>query len=250
MVKTPDGVRDILPAETRKRLGVIKQLTSVFEDSGYEQILPPTLENYDYIKEAFPPSLDSEVLKFFGPEGLVLALRPDFTTSVARVVATRMKEITEPLRLFYSGDVYRVKKFGSETQFHQIGLELINLPTAQGDKEILTLAEKAMEAIGINNYRIVKNNMEYLSQLSPEKKNSLHNLDFVSLGRLPKEDEVVPGDTDYYTGLYFEIYIEGIGYPIGSGGRYDTLLSNFGDTRNAVGFALNLSRIMDAKGKN
>ncbi len=128
MVKTPEGVRDILPAETRERLKVINKLTQVFEKSGYEQILPPTLENYNYIKEAFPPSLDSEILKFFGPDGSVMALRPDFTTSVARMVATRMKDVQDPLRLYYSGDVYRVKKFGSETQFHQIGLELINFP--------------------------------------------------------------------------------------------------------------------------
>lgn len=48
----------------------------------------------------------------------------------------------------------------------------------------------------------------------------------------------------YYTGMVFEIYTSGIGYPIGGGGRYDRLLQLFGRDYPATGFALGLERVM------
>ena len=52
-------------------------------------------------------------------------------------------------------------------------------------------------------------------------------------------------DLNYYTGLIFECYIEGFSEPVASGGRYDTLLKNFGVDAPAVGFAINVSLLMD-----
>lgn len=49
---------------------------------------------------------------------------------------------------------------------------------------------------------------------------------------------------DYYTGIVFEIYTVGIGYPIGGGGRYDNLLRQYGPDHPATGFALGIERIM------
>lgn len=49
---------------------------------------------------------------------------------------------------------------------------------------------------------------------------------------------------DYYTGIIFEIYTVGIGYPIGGGGRYDGLLRQYGPDQPATGFALGIERIM------
>jgi ATP phosphoribosyltransferase regulatory subunit len=50
----------------------------------------------------------------------------------------------------------------------------------------------------------------------------------------------------YYTGLVFECYVNGVGYPICGGGRYDELLAKFGFPCPATGFALTIDRILDA----
>jgi ATP phosphoribosyltransferase regulatory subunit len=47
----------------------------------------------------------------------------------------------------------------------------------------------------------------------------------------------------YYTGAIFQVYDPAYGVPIGSGGRYDELLSTFGRPLPAVGFALNVERL-------
>jgi ATP phosphoribosyltransferase regulatory subunit len=47
----------------------------------------------------------------------------------------------------------------------------------------------------------------------------------------------------YYTGAVFQVYDPAYGVPIGSGGRYDELLADFGRPLPAVGFALNVERV-------
>lgn len=55
---------------------------------------------------------------------------------------------------------------------------------------------------------------------------------------------------EYYTGMVFEIYTSGIGYPIGGGGRYDRLLEVFGRELPATGFALGIERVLMSAAKN
>ena len=50
-------------------------------------------------------------------------------------------------------------------------------------------------------------------------------------------DFSVMSSFDYYTGIVFEAYADRLGTPLGSGGRYDKLLAQFGDDRAAAGFA-------------
>jgi ATP phosphoribosyltransferase regulatory subunit len=51
-------------------------------------------------------------------------------------------------------------------------------------------------------------------------------------------------DFSYYTGVVFEAYGAGSGYPLAGGGRYDTLLGRFGAECPATGFALGLDRVL------
>ena len=48
---------------------------------------------------------------------------------------------------------------------------------------------------------------------------------------------------DYYTGLVFRAYAPGLGFEVGGGGRYDTLLARFGSPMPAVGFMFGLDRL-------
>lgn len=51
-------------------------------------------------------------------------------------------------------------------------------------------------------------------------------------------------DFGYYTGMVFEAYTPGLGFPLCGGGRYDHMLSDFGSACPATGFALGIERIM------
>ena len=53
-------------------------------------------------------------------------------------------------------------------------------------------------------------------------------------------------DFDYYTGMVFEAYTSGLGYPICGGGRYDRMAGAFGREQPATGFALGIERVLMA----
>ena len=56
-------------------------------------------------------------------------------------------------------------------------------------------------------------------------------------------------EMEYYTGLVFRGYIEGAGEAVLGGGRYDTLLENFGESTPATGFGVNISVLADRLAK-
>jgi ATP phosphoribosyltransferase regulatory subunit len=77
--------------------------------------------------------------------------------------------------------------------------------------------------------------------------------DVIEALELTESFEIDLGDVagmDYYTGLVFRIYVEGAGWRVGSGGRYDELATNFGRRESAVGFVLDLDGLGDVLGKN
>lgn len=58
-------------------------------------------------------------------------------------------------------------------------------------------------------------------------------------------DLTMVGDFSYYTGIVFEGYVDKLGFPVCSGGRYDNLLEQFGRPAPATGFALKTTRILE-----
>jgi ATP phosphoribosyltransferase regulatory subunit len=61
-----------------------------------------------------------------------------------------------------------------------------------------------------------------------------------------KFDLTIVSHMSYYTGILFEVYAEKVGFPIGNGGRYDTLFQKFGKKTTATGFALHLDRLVES----
>jgi len=52
---------------------------------------------------------------------------------------------------------------------------------------------------------------------------------------------------EYYTGLVFDIYVDGVGAEIGGGGRYDHLIGRFGHEVPSTGFAFDLDRLLQLR---
>lgn len=241
-------VKDLLPSEVQQRQKIIQAIISVFEEHGYAQLVTPTFEPYEVLRKGLTENLDQIAYKFFDHHGKMMILRPDITTQIARVVAHNLHKEKKPLRYYYSGDVYRAKQLaiGQENQFHQLGIELFNLPAPQGDKEVLKIAEAALKKLGLKNYEIAKTDIQRLRKFSAQERKLLREQNFIELKRLPEKEDLLSVDMDYYTGLYFECFVPEVGYALGSGGRYDNLVGSFGEPRKAVGFAFDLHRLMVA----
>ena len=243
---TPQGVRDLLPEDMGPRNQAIKQIKNVFKKYNYERIATPVLELYETLAKGLSPDLQDSCIKFIDRDGQLMVLRPDMTTPIARVVASRMKSVTEPIRLYYIENVFRKQKpeAGRDTEFLQVGIELIGLEGRAADDEVLSIARQILETVGLKNVEIDTGHVEQFRNYSPEKKQALLTGDYVSFGELPNQSNLVVKDFDYYTGLVFECYVPEVGFVLGGGGRYDELIGKFGVNKPAVGFALNLEKVL------
>jgi len=74
---------------------------------GYTEIIPPTFEYAEVFTRAGGTDITDRLIRFFDLDGRLLALRYDFTASVARLAATKLADTPPPLRLCYAGRVFR-----------------------------------------------------------------------------------------------------------------------------------------------
>jgi ATP phosphoribosyltransferase regulatory subunit len=151
----PSGTRDVLPDETRELRAITDALRSVFEARGYGEIYTPALE-YESVLETAEMAEASPAYRLFDETGTVLALRSDMTVPIARVASTRYSHAEPPLRFCYFAHCYRgvTPQRGQLRELLQAGVELIGAPAPGGTAEVLTLICDALDAVGLEGYRI------------------------------------------------------------------------------------------------
>jgi ATP phosphoribosyltransferase regulatory subunit len=96
------------------------------------------------------------VYRMFDEHGKVLTLRWDMTVPIARVVATRYPTAEPPLRFCYFAHAYRDVRpqRGQPREMLQAGIELVGSPAPDGTAEALTVLSRALDAVGLRDYRI------------------------------------------------------------------------------------------------
>lgn len=148
----PQGLRDFPPERAEEIRRVEECLMGEFTRWGYRRVITPFFESLETISVGLGDNLRDKILKFVDPStGDVVALRPDITPQIARLVATRLRGETGPMRFCYNGRVIRFEEKGSgkEREIFQVGCELMGLSSPEADAEIIALAVKAIEALGI-----------------------------------------------------------------------------------------------------
>jgi len=314
-LQLPQGASCFTFEEARRRRALASRVVSTFEGWGYDEIVPPLFDD----AATFDPSLASRLYTFTGRDGTTLALRPDFTSLVAKIAAGRLRQREGPLRLYYSGEVVRYEppRAGGQSEFHQMGLEFLGGGGPAADLEVMAVAIECLEGAGISDFilalghagvvnalleeigfgpedprresvlaslsrrdpRAVAEALEGASESDPARKAlqglsedggirqslsqartalagieraraALDDLEALSsaleeagLGNRVAIDLSESRDLDYYTGMVFRIYSGGLGFDVGGGGRYDSLLARLGRPMPAVGFMLGLDRL-------
>jgi ATP phosphoribosyltransferase regulatory subunit len=152
----PSGTRDVLPDEMREMRAITEALSGVFERSGYGEVYTPALEYEAVLARAGLSSPPPPAYRLFDETGAVLALRSDMTVPIARMVATRYATTELPLRFSYLAHCYRGVRpqRGQPRELLQAGIELIGAPAPQGTAEALTVLCDALEATGLEGYRV------------------------------------------------------------------------------------------------
>jgi ATP phosphoribosyltransferase regulatory subunit len=197
----PSGTRDVLPEETRELRAITDALRGVFERGGYGELYTPALEYESVLATAGPAARGAgaaepqPAYRLFDESGATLVLRSDMTVPIARVVATRYPASEPPLRFCYLAHCYRGVRpqRGQPRELLQAGIELIGAPAPQGTAEALTVLCAALDAAGLEGYRIGLGDASLFGALMaglgvpeaarPKLLEALANRDLVALGQ-------------------------------------------------------------------
>ncbi|HEY6204496.1 MAG TPA: ATP phosphoribosyltransferase regulatory subunit [Candidatus Limnocylindria bacterium] len=143
----PRGFRDILPTEARELRAIERALSETFTSHGYVPIEPPMVEHVT----ADSAAERRRSMQFLDRDGSLVALRPDITTAVARLVAQRYRDAAGALRLSYFAPVFREEPamLGAERQHDQAGVELVGPSGPLADAEVLALLAESLARCGL-----------------------------------------------------------------------------------------------------
>lgn len=160
----PKGVTDFLPEKAGK-IGYIEgKIRRVFELWGFSRIITPLLEFQDVMAIGMGEDLKEKTFRFDDRHtGRLLAIPPDITPQVARIVATRMQGYPLPHRLYYNGKVLRhaALQSGKSREILQAGVELIGLDSPEADAEMVAMAIEVLQGLGLKEFKIDLGQVEF-----------------------------------------------------------------------------------------
>ncbi|HEX9863198.1 MAG TPA: histidine--tRNA ligase [Candidatus Bathyarchaeia archaeon] len=152
--QTVRGMRDLLPEDAAALNRVIAKARETAALYGYREVITPVVEPYELLGAKSGEEIRQRMFTFKDLGDRTVALRPEFTASIARLATTALRNEPKPLRTFSVGSVYRYDEpqRGRYREFWQSDFEIIGSSKPEADAEIILLTNSLMQAVGLRNY--------------------------------------------------------------------------------------------------
>jgi histidyl-tRNA synthetase len=182
------GVRDFLPEDWHSELFIFDTWRKIAKSFGYEEYNASVIEPLElYLQKSGEEIAIEQTYNFKDKGNREVALRPEMTPTVARLVAGIRKSAIFPIRWFSIPNLFRYEKpqKGRLREHWQFNADLFGIPNPDGEVEIISLAYEIMSAFGLKNsdFEIRINNREIIDfllknylKLSPERSKQLASL--------------------------------------------------------------------------
>lgn len=161
------GTRDYYPEDMRVRNYIFSQWRRVVKSYGYEEYGTPLLEPLElYAAKSGQELVSEQTYTFTDRGGRVVAIRPELTPSVSRMVAARRQELAYPARLFNISNYMRYERpqRGREREFWQMNVDIFGVEGALPEAEIISMGYTLLKKLGaademfiikINNRKVI-----------------------------------------------------------------------------------------------
>jgi histidyl-tRNA synthetase len=148
------GTQDLLPDAARRHRQVRETARRLAALYGFDELSTPVFEFTEVFARPIGEHTDivaKEMYSLKDRGGEDLSLRPEFTAGLARAVLSNSLTQSTPLKFFASGPVFRYERpqKGRYRQFHQIDAEILGVAQPQADIELIALARRILDALGI-----------------------------------------------------------------------------------------------------
>jgi histidyl-tRNA synthetase len=162
------GTRDYFPEDKRTQNYIFTTWRSVVESFGYEEYGAPMLEPIDvYAAKSGQELVNDQTYTFTDRGGRTVAIRPEMTPSISRMVAARRQELAYPARLYSIANFMRYERpqRGREREFWQLNVDIFGVDDVTADAEIITISDTILKALGgkDGDYIIRINNRKFIN---------------------------------------------------------------------------------------
>ncbi len=164
-IAAPKGTHDILPDDFAARRWLLEAHRSVAESFGYRPIETPVIEATELFSRGVGTETDiveKQMFTFEDRGGRSLTLRPEGTAGALRaVLGAHLDQEVRPVRVHYAGPFFRAERpqAGRQHQFAQVGIECIGERSPALDAEIIEVAWRFYEALGITGLHLQINSL-------------------------------------------------------------------------------------------
>ncbi len=145
------GTRDFYPEEMRLRNWFFGKIRHTLETSAFDEYNGPMLETLElYAAKSGEEIATKQTYNFIDRGNRMLAIRPEMTPTVARMVAGRMNDLSFPLRWFSIPNMYRYEatQRGRLREFWQLNVDIFGCDTYEADLEVIISAIRILKAFG------------------------------------------------------------------------------------------------------
>jgi len=145
------GFRDILEPSSRKLKRLAEIFSQIAEAHGYMLVIPPTLERFELFALKSGEEIIQSMFVFKDKAGRQVVLRPEITASATRIYLKHLQGRPKPVRIYYIANCFRYEEpqHARYREFWQAGLELLGVPGAIGDIEVIKILVDFYEKIGM-----------------------------------------------------------------------------------------------------
>lgn len=167
------GTRDYYPEDKRVQNYIFATWRKVVESHGYQEYGAPLLEPLEVYTAKSGQELASEQTYSFVDRGeRTVAIRPEMTPSISRMVAARRQELAYPARFYSIANFMRYERpqRGREREFWQLNADLFGVEGVLADAEVITIGYEIMKAFGARDdmYVIRVNNRDLINHMMSE----------------------------------------------------------------------------------
>jgi len=165
----PRGMRDFYPEDMAARNAVFTAWTAAATRFGFQQYDSCVVESLDLLKRKSGEEIVDQIYTFLDKSGRELALRPEMTPTLARMVASHQGLLSFPLKWFTIAQCFRYERMtkGRKREHYQLNLDIIGEPSVSAEAEVIATAVAALANLGLtgNDYRVHFSSRALLSLL-------------------------------------------------------------------------------------
>lgn len=187
IIPSVKGTRDFYPEQMAGRTWLYNNLRRVSESFGYQEYEGPFLESMDlYAAKSGEELVKEQSYVFEDRSGDLIALRPELTPSLARMIAQKQSELTFPTRWWSFGPFWRYERpqKGRSREFFQWNIDMLGVSSPEADAELIAIAAEFFKQVGlkpkntriyVNNRRLMESSFDLLG-FSSETRSLVSNL--------------------------------------------------------------------------